>query len=464
MKRVFSLLLIICLIGSTLLTTGCSFKEEDAHLSVKESLNTNYDSLVESLGHMTSFQQLSDFLSSWAKKNKINVKSSNDKYIVLSSNATSGYEKAQSTTLHCVVPRESDKEETFQAVSAAMTTLYSATNHGKLNVIFSTEEKGVSVGTNGLSKKYTDVNNLVNLEYSDETVVNDTIAASMDLNIKHKLKKASPKYTKSYKIILDGPTYRSAFKNTNSLPNGIRTLGNLIASCKSSSILFELASFNGGEVTSTMPGKTTAVIVLQENDVESFQSKFDNSFESVSEDYQDAEEDFSYTMEPVKRPEKVINITDTENIVSLLYTLTNGVYFKSDEGDIIGASNMGTISTKENEFNLKIQAKSLDPSILDEMKTVFATTCALSDMKYKFTNQVELWSAPNESKLIKSITSVNDSPAVGTLQNLSGTIFAESNPKINMAICTINLKNGAAQINSLIEYMEQMNVVNVLKD
>ena len=90
MKRFFSLLLILTIIVLSLSFTACGSSETNAKLTIKESLNDNYDTLVQKFETSEDFGQFSKYLSGWAKKVGLQVKTSSDQYIILSKSATSG--------------------------------------------------------------------------------------------------------------------------------------------------------------------------------------------------------------------------------------------------------------------------------------------------------------------------------------------------------------------------------------
>ena len=107
------------------------------------------------------------------------------------------------------------------------------------------------------------------------------------------------------------------------------------------------------------PRRAEAVIVLQENDVTSFTSRFENSYENVAEYYEDLDESFEYTMTEIALPDRVIADDDTANIVSLMYTIINGTYYRSDDDEVTAFSNIGKISTKNALSGCRLMPKAL---------------------------------------------------------------------------------------------------------
>lgn len=456
MKRFFPILLISTFIVVFLLFTGCSTSSGNEKMSIDESLSANREALTSQMKDSSDFQHLSDFLAAWAKENGIDVKTQNDKYIVLSKAAASGYEDAETFTVQCSVDpsNEEQKEKDLNTAAAAMTLLYSAQDHGTLRAIVTLQQDGNPVGASALSDKYLKTDNFISLDDGNDPELYNSIAASSEITATHKLSRVSPQYTKAYTIELSGTAGKSPYIYRGDYPNAIKTIGDLLASCKSSSVLFELASFEGGEASDLYPANAKAVIVLQENDVESFTKRFENSFERVSEFYEDLEEPFSYTMTEAELPSRVLSGDDTNNIVSLMYTITNGTYLRSDEGEVIAASNIGRITTKKGRFTLRINAKSLENSVLDEMRTIFETTCGLCDIKYKEASSTQMWYSSEKTPLISALSQSPKTTPSGTLENRDGSAFLSKNQDLNMALWTVTEKSAKKQLETLIDYME----------
>lgn len=458
MKRFFSIFLLLALTAAFFLLSGCSQEEEDTRLSTAESLETNYNMLTSQLENTEDFQAVSDYLKTWADENEIDVKTSNDRYIVLSKAASEGYEDAETFTLHCsiVLDNEEEKEESLETAAAAMTALYRAEHHGTLKAIFTLEASGEVEGAAALGDKQLKGDNFIELVYSGKKKLYNSIAASSEILISRDIKKTSPKYTKAYKLRLVGSPGKSPYLHRGMYPNAIKMIGDLLASCQSSSVLFELASFSGGQASSQYPARAAAVIVLQENDVESFTRRFEASYEKVEEYYEEAEEPFEYTMEEIDVPKRVISHSDTVNIVSLMYTIINGTYLRSDggEGEIMAASNIGIISTKNENFQVHINARSLENNLMEEMQSVFKTTCGLCDIHYKEISSEPLWFSPEKTPLIQALAEGLDTEPSGELENKSAELFLHRNPKLNLAIWGMDLDSAEKHLSVLFDYME----------
>ena len=197
------------------------------------------------------------------------------------------------------------------------------------------------------------------------------------------LQTASPAYSKTYTLTMSTSAYADPFDFDSHYPNPVDTIGSLLATEKSSGNLFQLVSFDCKTENGYTPSSATAVVAIDDNDVESFTKKFDKSNESMKKKFDKLEDHFVYTMTETSTPDRVIAPQSSDNIISLMYTLQTGIYLQDeDTGDIISVADISSISTAGNKLQVTINSRSLQKSVLDEMNTAFSTTSGLCDISY----------------------------------------------------------------------------------
>lgn len=456
MKRFFPVIISLIMV-SALLFTGCS--TEINKLSVKDSADTSIELLTDALAKDNSFEAFVTAVSEWAKENDIQVSTSNNKYLVLSKDAAEAATSSESFNFHAGIDLSSEEATEGSIISAAavMTSIYSPNNHGAIKGIFTFIENGNPIGAESLNKDYLSCDNFIDITYSGEELLCNSISTSSDMQAYKELDLTSPQYTAAYQITLKGKSGQSAYKSRGIYPNAIQTIGDLLASCQSSTILFELASFNGGDNTENLPAEATAVIVLHENDVESFTKKFDNSFKKVEEAYEEAEDEsavLEYTMEPVDLPSIVISKEDTENIVSIMYTMINGNYLRDEETDqVMAVSNIGAVSTADGIFTLSINAKSLEASIMDEIHTTVATICGLCDIQYREVSTTPSYINATDSLMADTLSDTMNIELSSSLESKTASVFVKKNPYLNLVIWGCEQKDLMNGIDAIIDYM-----------
>lgn len=462
MKRFFPIVISVILMCS-MLFTGCQSGNETT-VPAKDALTINHEYIIDSfaadgiLDKQYTFKELTGIISSWAKENKINVEKHSDSVLILTKKASGELKNVNSFTFHTALDfsNEESVSNSFETAATVMTAISSPQNHGDISAVFTLTKNGQPVGAAELSGDYPDSDNFIDVTYSKDTVLYNTFAASSNMTAVKTLDITAPTYTKAYKINFRGVSGQSAYTQRGTYPNPIKTIGDLLASCQTSTILFELAGFNGGIYSDKIPGKVTATIVLHENDVESFTKKFNNSYEKVEEMYKDVDvEDisFEYTMTPVNLPSRVISKEDTENIVSLMYTMINGTYLRDEKDETIAVSNIGKISTKDGKFKLNINAKSLNDETMTELEGVVKTICGLSDIKYNKLNSSKVWTNAPENPLVVNMADTVDAECSSILELKHVTEFTAADKNINLVSWGTNLDDASKDIEKIIEYM-----------
>jgi len=456
MKRFFPVMICLIMVCS-LLFTGCS--SGITKLSLKDSADASLELLTETLENDGSFSAFSETVKEWAKENDIKVEKSSNKYLIISKEATDSAISTESFIFHAGIDlsNETAAEKSIVAASALMTAIYGSSNHGDIKGIFTIIENGEPSGAEELSKSQFKCDNFIDLTYSGKEILCNSISTTSDMQAFKELNMAAPQYTEAYKITLSGKENQSAYTSRGKYPNAIKTIGNLLASCQSSTILFELVDFNGGDDTDKLPSQASATIVLHENDVESFTKKFDKSLENTEEAYEDADDEnveLTYTMEPVEIPSVVISKEDTENIVSLMYTMINGNFIRDEETDqVMAVSNIGAVSTEDGTFTLDINAKSLETSIMDDIHTTVSTICGLCDISYREISTAPAWSNSSDSAMAATLSDTMDIELSCSMETLTSSVFVQKDPDLNLVVYGCKHKDIMHGINAVIDYM-----------
>ena len=459
MKRFFPIIISVVLLCS-IVFTGCS-SSENTQTSPEDALTANHELFTgndsESEINMDN-EKFTSIITEWAEKNSIEVTHSDENYIVLSKDNSGELKNVESFTFHTFLDfkSESAAKHSMETAAVVMTVLETAHNHGPLRGIFTFSENGQPTGTKVLDTKYLDYDNFIDVTYNKDTTLYTTFPAVSDMSAVKDLELAEPAYTKAYRISFSGVQDQSAYKNRGVYPNPIKAIGDLLASCQTSTVLFELASFEGGKYTDQIPGKATATIVLHENDVESFTKRFDNSYKKIEDIYKEIDDEsitFEYVMEPVDLPSQVICKEDTENIVSLMYTMISGTYLRNENDEVQAYSNTGCISTENGLFKLDINARSLNDEVMTELEGVVKTICGLSDISYKKNAGTRVWSNPAETPLVSSLSESLNAEASSALEMMYIDEIINKDPDINLISLGTKLDNADKDLEKVFEYI-----------
>jgi len=439
MKRLLPF--IMCFIFAVSLSlSGCS--EMDRGGELREFLSLNEDSFSEAFTEEPcSFSDFSSYMENWAKASSIDIAYEGDHALVLKNKATSGYDDEPSCLLLCSFNTESASANK-RVITTAQTSLLGPVEHGDILMAISETVGDQFVGIKEIPKKYLSCDNLINLSKtsSNNILTSGPVAAVSTFHRSGKQTKSN--YAKAFEITLSMPaeyTDPYDFGKSSNYPNPINVIGGFLASGKSSGKLFDIASFESKSNEGYTPYYASAVVVVDSNHIESFQSRFEKSFESIQEKFEDLESEFEYTMEETDMPDKVLSEDVAVGLISLMYTLNTGVCEQDEESGVIySASYIKSVKTKKGDLDIAVGIRARGESYLDSLSAEYETTAGLCSTKYDFKKGGRLWTSDQNSDLVTYFTGCV--PQTGPVENavsLKATendFIAEKLPKQNMII------------------------------
>ena len=441
MKRLLPF--IMCFIFAVSLSlSGCS--EMDRGGELREFLSLNEDSFSEAFTEEPcSFSDFNSYMKNWAKASSIDIAYEGEHSLVLKNSATSGYEDEPSCLLLCGFNTEKASGNK-RVITTAQTSLLGPVEHGDILMAISETMGDQFIGIQEIPKKYLSNDNLINLSKSSNNNILTSGPVAAVSTFHRSGKQTNSNYVQAFEIKLSMPAeYTDPFdygKNSD-YPNPINVIGGFLASGKSSGKLFDIASFESEANEGYTPYYARAVVVVDSNHIESFQSRFEKSFENIQERFEDLESEFEYTMEETDMPDKVLSEDVATGLISLMYTLNTGVCEQDEESGVIySASYIKSVKTKNGDLDIAVGIRARGESYLDSLSAEYETTAGLCSTKYDFSKGGRLWNADQNSDLVTFFTGcVPQTGPVESAVSLKATendFIAEKLPKQNMIIYT----------------------------
>ncbi|MGN1144735.1 MAG: hypothetical protein ACI4SU_09210 [Anaerovoracaceae bacterium] len=373
----------VCACGAAFFLHGEKEAEPSLEEVLQEKLTAYETDLRDSLGSMDTNADVAGYLLSWARNKEIPATTDEAGNVIFTVKASENADDVQPAALVCSFDAD-HMENHVEEMAVALCVAKNAVNHGKLSVVFLAEENGEKTGAQGFDiGHFSDDTSIFCLGNSVGSRVSTVTGGYRQIQITHKLEYQKPSYNKAYKITLKNCPSLLVEGNIGSVPNPIKVLGNVLANFKSTSLLFELGTFYGGSGADFTPSKASMIVVINDSDTEKFQRKMENSIEKIYDKFHDDYPEIEYTYEEVDLPSQVLGSGDTDNLVSLMYTVFDGVYQRDDEGVITAITNIGKISCKDKMLKIQVSAMSSDQTLLDEICESYETICGLCDVKYK---------------------------------------------------------------------------------
>lgn len=401
LKLAIVLIIIIILSGGALLFLPNGNKE------IKDSLEGKikaYETDMEdSEATLTSTEKIRDYLISWAENKGIEYHYTKDNNVIMHRPASEGHETDLPTVIVCDF-NENYIKGSVKPFAMAFSILKSKEDYGDLNVIFANNQNGDFEGIKALGEKYfPDSANVISLNKGTKHMISSNSGGASSYEFSKLYTPEEPKDNTSYIITLSGTNGGIPDTKLSSYPNPVAQLGTFLAKLQASSMIFQLSNFSGGTGPNTYPTSATATIVINSGDVDKFQGKIDTLSENLKEDFKKEFPDISLSFQPTEMPKNVLDKDISTHLLSLMYTLTNGVYYKDNDGNVISISGINFISTDGGKVSVKTLANSLSIPILSEMDNAQETLAGLSEFTFEKTGEVPLWSSDPEGEFAKKI-------------------------------------------------------------
>lgn len=462
MKKFFAFFLAAVMIF-TLTLSGCGSAEEDRMDTLNDSLESTYDELTATFsGDTGQYDLVAEYIQSWASKNGIEIVAKKENYMVLKNPAVEGLKDTESTVLQCSVDTK-DFAHSLQSLSISLTCLLGPLEHGDITLLITENDNGQYTGASAADPEYYQCDNFINIRHCDDvqlfTSGSYTASAAMSTDISTD----TPQYSHAYSITMKTSGHHDPFATeTPAYPNPVEVLGNLLATEKSSGQLFELASFECEASSGYIPVSATAVVVIDSNDVASFEKKFRTSYNNMKNKFEKLEDNFVYTFTETSMPASVMSSECSDNIISLMYTIKTGSFIQdedeNEDDENIALAEMSNVSTGGGKFNLSMTYRSTDESVIGKMSEVYMTTAGLCNIDYSISDTKLTWPSTDNSELatyFSDALGAKDSVYETTVESSECDIFA-SGSVLNMVSYRCNIHHGEAALSNICRFLESL--------
>ena len=444
---------------------GSNREEEPSLDEIIEDKLTAYETdLLDSLESMEANEDVAAYLTNWGKNKKIDTTRDNFGNVIFNIKAAKGQKDASPCIILCGYDANNMGDYT-ESMAIALTVAKNSENNCKYKVIFCPENDGEKSGINSLSSSlFSDDTQVFYLGKSGTAKVTQVTGGYRQYELSEKLKYTSPEFDKAYKIKIRNVPSEVIGSKMGSKPNAIKTIGNLLANFKSTSMLFEVSSFYGGKSANTIPSSAGITLVINSSDSSKFESKMDRAIEKFMEKYSEDYPEIEYTYEETDLPSTVLTRDETDNIVSLMYTALNGVYNKDDDGNVVAITNIGRISSKDEQLKINVSAMSCSKEFLDEITDSYRTICGLCDVKYKCVEKYNIYNGEGLGKNVVFLkmfeeafldfTGSSEMKVEKTVEFTPLTILAEKNESMPMLYLGVTEKTKEKYAGSLVTFMD----------
>ena len=280
-----------------------------------------------------------------------------------------------------------------------------AFEHGRLRIIFTTDEEQGMSGAIGLDKKlFADASYLINCDAQKfgELVVG--CAGCVQATFWRELHYVRPdtKLGTNIKIKIDGLRGgHSGEEISSGRVNAIKVaLQVMRAITKTGKI--RLSSWSGGTAFNVIPDSSELVFAtdLKPVDIANICAEIERRIKAI---YHTTEPNLKIETQVIKRPDKVLHAKDYDFLTNFIELIHSGVYLMSPENpaQVLASANLGVIRMDDSIVELKILPRANADELVEEFIAGFKQAAQLCVFESKFDTPTPAWTFNPDSKLLK---------------------------------------------------------------
>ena len=241
--------------------------------------------------------------------------------------------KAEGTTLGA---------DNGMGVAAIMALLQSTDiDHPPLEALFTIDEETGMTGAMGLEGGVLQGSILLNLDTEDDDEIDIGCAGGIDINAKSTYKEVPvEKGLKAFSLAVKGlKGGHSGMDIHLGLGNANKIMNRLLYNLSMSSEI-QIAEINGGGLRNAIPRESTALILVSEHEMDSFERELESLASIIKDELSATEANLSITVTESDLPSTAMQLEDQMSLLRTVYSLHNGVYAMSASiADLVETSN-----------------------------------------------------------------------------------------------------------------------------
>lgn len=403
MKKHFLVALALIVGICSLTLTSCDTSESDRENEIKNQVYNYYEEIKQEMVDNKSPKEFSKALYEFCKEEEYKVKIEDGDNVVVEFAPSEGYEKMESNVFISEYSFHKIKESS-QVMAMGLTAFKNAEAHGSIRYIISPENDKNS-GYDKLDKKYFDGDVVTSMVHWNKTQMFTKSSGITEYQMDRDIEYNEPLGNVAYEIAIDGinESRDKSGNRSNGHKNPVTALSDMLASIRNSRINVEIASFESKGEPDIYPQAAKTVIVVDKSAQTKLEKKLESAKEHFMDDVDEKDSNATFEYKVVDTPKKVLNYDDSAELMSLLYTLIDGVFATSEpdyEGDILGISSIYKVEIGE-KVNVNLVGRYLTEDVRRDMDMTYKATAQLSDFKLHKKQYNHLWSEDEESEFFK---------------------------------------------------------------
>ena len=463
MKKCFlvALAAVVCICSLSL--TSCDTSQSDKENEIKNQVYSYYEEIKQEMHDNNSVDGFTAALYEFCKKEEYKVKKEDGNNLVIEFAPSEGFEKMESNVFVSEYSFTKVKESS-QVIAMGLTAFKNAENHGPIRYIIS-PENGKSSGYTKLDKDFFKGDVVTSLVHWNKTQMFTKSSGITEYKMERDIDYSEPLGNVAYEISIGGinDSEDKSGNRSNGHKNPVTTLSDMLASIRNSRVNIEIASFESEGEPDIYPQAAKTVIVIDKSAQTKVEKRFESTKEKFMDDVKEKDTNATFEYKVVKTPKKVLSYDDSAEVMSLLYTLIDGVFATSEpdyEGDILGISSIYKVNIGE-QVNVNLVGRYLTEDVRRDMDMTYKATAQLSDFNLNKKEHNNLWSEDEESeffesnRLKKSLENNGIKRKYKTMLEYNVLAYVEDyDKKSDKMILGVNIDESMQDVIALIEYLD----------
>lgn len=445
-------------LAMVLAVAGCDGSDEEKNKQVKEDLFSIYEELRPIYTGKTTNEDVRNYLAGVADREGIYNTALPGGGLLLMKQADPHYQNTPSTTIQCSISKE-NRHKDAQVAAIALTVLTNTENHGQITILFTGEENGEYYGVESLTKDHLKTDNLINLRYSTKAQLITGSACSQEYILRSKAEMTAPEVNKAYEISLISREGSLDSKDKPDYPNPIMTLGLLLSDCRNSGINLQIASFEGSFSPGKYPIYAKAVVVIQSDDEQRLIAKVESSIDKFESKHSEIKPQVDYKYAAVSSPDAVLSHDSTTRLLSLIYTIDDGVP-KGEDTEILTSSTVEKINIADN-VEVTVLGRSLSAEGQKNFRSTYESIAKLNSYSFSSLTHDTLWESPKENLLADSLSIAAGQHGLklkseSSLESNECSILTTKKEGLKAISFGVNIQQGLEVSQTLILFLESL--------
>ena len=315
-------------------------------------------------------------------------------------------------------------------------------DHGRIRIIFTTDEEQGMSGVIGLDKKFViGASCLINCDSEKFGEIVAGAAGCVQATFWRELHYVRPDTKLGTNAVIKISGLRGGHSGgeissgrVNAIKVAVKVMRFITRYGK-----IRLSSLSGGKAFNTIPDSAQMVIATDLS-AENLQKICKAMERRVKKVYGSTEPNLKIESELIKRPDKVLHAKDYDFLTNFIEMMHSGVYLMSPENptQVLASANLGSVRMNDKFVELKVMPRANADELLEELIEGFSRAAQLCTFTSKFSTPTPAWNFNPKSKLLKLAEEVfteqnNYAPEVNTVHmSVETSFFIKKNSKLDV--------------------------------